>query len=372
MRLAIAEARKGFGFVAPNPPVGCTILDREGRLLAVGYHRQVGQDHAETDALKKVSDPKALEGARFFVTLEPCAHEGRTPSCAKTLAKLPIASVVYGLLDPNPLVAGQGARILGKAGVEAVEIKDLSSIPGASLRELLEELEELAEIFLHNMRAREPFVALKAAASLDGMIAMDTGESKWITGEEARRFSHELRARYDAVVIGRNTYAADNPALDARLPRFAGRTNKVVLLDPAGKSLTSLANSNLLKARPPAGIFVAVAEGVGLENPAGVGILEVPVDADGALSVNGLLEALWNRKVTSLFVEGGARTFAAFLNARRAHRLHLFTAPVLLGGRHGLGWTRHSGAAEMSGRLPLKRVRRLALGDDLYTTGRIY
>lgn len=370
MRLAIAEAQKGFGFVSPNPPVGCVILDKQSRIIAVGHHAQIGNDHAEIDAIKKVSDRRALEGATIFVTLEPCAHEGRTPSCAKALAKLPIAKVVYGLQDPNPLVAGKGAQILKAAGIEACEVKELESISARSCLELVDELEDLAEIFLHNMRFKEPFVALKVATSLDGMMAMESGESKWITGEEARQFSHTLRAQYDAVVIGRNTFVADNPLLNVRLPRFESKSNQVVLIDSKGKSLASLSDSNLLKTRSANDVLVVVAEGTKVDNPAGVQILEVPVHATGALSIEDLLKALWSRKVMSLFVEGGAHTFAGFVEAKKVHRLHQFTAPVMLGGRHGVSWTHHFGGAQMSEKIQLKRVQRRTLGEDLYTTGR--
>src|SRR5262245_40143194 len=137
MAVAIEEGRKGAGFVSPNPLVGCVILDRNGEFVAKGYHAKIGDLHAETHALQHVADPSRLDGAQFFVTLEPCAHEGRQPSCAKTLAALPIASVTYGLQDPNPKVSGQGVEILRRAG-KKVEL----------ITELRPELEELAEIFL--------------------------------------------------------------------------------------------------------------------------------------------------------------------------------------------------------------------------------
>ena len=136
MRLAISEAKKGTGFVSPNPLVGCVIVDSNNRLISVGYHALYGHHHAEVDALKKITDPKLLEGATVYVTLEPCAHEGKTPSCAKALAKLPIKKVVYGLHDPFPLVSGKGAAIVREAGIEAVELKDVPDLM-ADVRERL-------------------------------------------------------------------------------------------------------------------------------------------------------------------------------------------------------------------------------------------
>jgi diaminohydroxyphosphoribosylaminopyrimidine deaminase/5-amino-6-(5-phosphoribosylamino)uracil reductase len=182
MKLAIEEAARGAGFVAPNPLVGCVILSRDGALIGRGHHERIGEGHAEVRALESVADVSQLNAAQVFVTLEPCAHQGRTPSCAEALAKLPIASVTYGLEDPNPLVAGKGAEILRAAG------KTVQIFGG-----LKTELEEACEIFLMNMREKRAFVALKAAASLDGKIALPDGSSQWITGEESRAHVQSLR-----------------------------------------------------------------------------------------------------------------------------------------------------------------------------------
>ncbi len=157
MKLAMEEALKGAPFVSPNPLVGCVILDSRGQLLSRGFHTAFGQPHAEVEALKGLSTEQ-LKGAHVVVTLEPCAHQGKTPSCAKLLASLPIAKVTYGLIDPNPLVAGQGVEILHAAGIKT----ELYQGP------LQDELEEVCEEFLWNFRRQEIFVALKVAQSLDG------------------------------------------------------------------------------------------------------------------------------------------------------------------------------------------------------------
>lgn len=371
LRLALEGARKGIGFVAPNPLVGCTIVDREHRFLSVGCHQRLGEDHAEIDAIKKLPDPREIEGATLYVTLEPCAHDGRTPSCARALAKLPLKAVVYGLEDPNPLVAGKGAQILREAGIATLQLKDLDAISARTMNTLTTELEELAEIFLHNMRENSPFVALKVATSLDGMMALDTGESKWISGEEARRHVHYLRAHYDAVVIGRNTFLKDNPKLNVRLSGFENHANKVVLIDPAGHSLAEMAGSSLLAVRKPDDVFVAVAAGAAVDNPAGVKVLETKCDASGAFDIDEFLQTLWARQITSLFIEGGAQTFGHFLTHKRVHRLHLFTAPTLIGGRHGLTWTRYFGVDDLADRVTLRNVRRQVFGPDMYLTARL-
>ena len=159
--LAMIEAEKGAAHVSPNPLVGCVIVDADHRVIATGHHAKYGQSHAEVDALRKLT-PEQLNHATMYVTLEPCAHEGKTPSCAKALAKLPLTRVVYGLEDPNPLVRGQGADILRAAGIDAVEYQG----------PLKNELRNLCEIFLKNFTEKKIFVAAKIASSLDGQIAM--------------------------------------------------------------------------------------------------------------------------------------------------------------------------------------------------------
>ena len=372
MRLAISEAKKGTGFVSPNPLVGCAIVDSNNRLLSVGYHALYGHHHAEVDALKKITDPKLLEGATVYVTLEPCAHEGKTPSCAKALAKLPLKKVVYGLHDPFPLVSGKGAEIIKAAGIEAQELKDVPDLMADVRERLLGELEDLAEIFLHNVRAQEPFVAVKVATSLDGMMALDSGESKWITGENSRAYVHELRSAYDAILVGRNTFEQDNPRLNIRLPAFEGKQNKVVILDPGGKSLAGLKNSELLKVRSPEKVFVLVHDGAAVENPAGVKVLTLKTDVSGSFNVPDVLQALWANEIRSIFIEGGSQTYSSFFKAGRVQRLHLFIAPHLIGGEHGLSWTRHFGVGRMTERLELKRVVQKTFIPDTYITGRLF
>lgn len=371
MRLAIQEGSRGTGFVSPNPLVGCTILDREHRFLAVGFHRRVGFDHAEIDALKQVPDESALEGAHVFVTLEPCAHQGRTPSCARTLAPRKLGSLTYAVEDPNPLVAGQGARILREAGVKTWLLGDRLDIPEAEREALKEEAEDLAEIFLHNMRAKEPFIAVKVATSLDGKMALTSGESKWITGEAAREHVHFLRAHYDAVSVGRNTFVADDPSLNVRHGDFPGFTNKAIVFDPKGKTLSAMASSNLIKVRDPKTVFVVLEEGVRVENPAGVSLLPVPLNETGAFAMGELLQALKASGIYSVMIEGGAHTFSSFFVSEKVQRLHLFQAPSLLGGRHGVSWSAHFGVDQMAHRIRIQRSERREFGEDLYWTGRV-
>ena len=359
MALAIAEAKKGFGFVSPNPVVGCVILDSNRRLLATGYHHKVGGPHAEIEALNSILDVAKLVGAEVYVTLEPCSHFGRTPPCAHALAKFKLKKLIYGLRDPNPKVSGQGAAHLKAAGIECQSWSEHSPQDV----ETLKELEELAEIFLWNQRQQKVFVALKAATSLDGKMAMRSGESKWITGLESRQHGHFLRAQYDAVLVGKNTFMADDPSLNVRLKGFEKHSNFVVILDPDGESITKIKSSQLAAVRPLSKIILATCANILSDE---FKILKVRKNDEGALDLKQLLEQLWQLEIKSIFVEGGARTFAGFIKENLVNRVHLFIAPHLIGGQHGLSWTEHLGGEKMSERMALSKLNPQKLGEDLY------
>lgn len=371
MRLALSEGAKGAGFVSPNPLVGCVIVDGDHRFLSSGYHKKVGLDHAEIDALKNLGDPAKVAGGHIYVTLEPCAHQGRTGSCARALAPLKPASVTYAVEDPNPLVAGQGALILREAGVSCELLSARTDVTEKDLAELTAQAEELAEIFLHNFRTKEPFVAVKVASSLDGKMAFHSGESKWITGDLSREHVQLLRARYDAVAVGLNTFIADNPSLNVRHASYPGFVNKAVVFDPEGKSLSAMASSNLLAVRPPENVCVVVDAKLSVENPSGVRVLKVPMFEDKVFRTDELFAALRAEGIHSLMVEGGAHAYATFFSRSRVQRLHAFIAPILMGGKHGLSWTSLFGGESMKERIVLKRVCRRSFGPDEYWTAQI-
>ena len=333
MQLAISEALKGAPFVSPNPKVGCVILDSQGELLSTGYHKKFGEAHAEIEALKNLN-PDQLKGAHLIVTLEPCAHEGKTPSCAKTLAKLPIKKVTFGLVDPNPLVAGQGAKILKEAGIEVEEYQGI----------LKADLEEVCEEFLWNFRQKKVFVAVKIAQSLDGKIALLNGESKWITGPDSRQKVHELRAQYDAVLVGKNTILIDNPSLDIRHPKIQ-KENKVVVLDRSGEILKKLNHLKMFTVHKPENLIV------------------LP-----SLDLSSVLSELYDKGIRSIMVEGGGRIYSSFLAQGLVQRLHLFTAPVILG--QGIGWADRFTLSDMGKKLELKSVKTSMIGEDTYLTGK--
>lgn len=358
MQLAIEEAYKGAGFVSPNPLVGCVVLDEEFRLLSTGYHKMYGGDHAEVEALKGVSQ-ELLQGAHIFVTLEPCAHEGKTPSCARMLAKHRLGSVTYGLRDPNPLVDGKGAQMLSAVGIKVEEFSELKS-----------ELEELSEHFLHNVRTGYPFVALKVASSLDGQMALKNGQSQWITNEVSRERVHYLRGYFDAVVVGRRTIEIDNPRLNIRSSKFPEKQNRVVILDPSGEILKDLKDKNVFKVHRPEDITIVVSEGAKvLEEPCAV--LRVAFDEHKGFDLSKLLLELKKLGHHSLMLEGGAHVYQTFLNQKFVNRLYYFQAPMILGAQQGLSWTQGFGIERMEDRILLKRPRTELLDGDILITGLI-
>jgi diaminohydroxyphosphoribosylaminopyrimidine deaminase/5-amino-6-(5-phosphoribosylamino)uracil reductase len=366
MRLAVQEAYRGLGRVSPNPLVGCVVLDSQYRFLAKGYHAKYGGPHAEINAIKDLS-PEELKGAHVFVTLEPCAHQGQTPSCARTLATLPLAEVVYGLVDPNPLVSGKGAQILREAGVSATLFAE--SCPTASaetLAQIQQDLEEVCEHFLYNFREKKVFVSLKVASSLDGQMALKTGESQWITDDQSREVAHLLRAAHDAVLVGRGTVMQDNPRLTIRHPQFPGMEKKVIVLDSQGEILANAKSYNLFNEHDPENlIFFVDPQLVSRLKGAPATVLPAPQ------KINEFLTEFWNLGLRSVFIEGGAAVLSSFLSERAFQRLYVFQAPLILGAKGGKAWSETVKIDSISGGIRLKNLKALPLNNDVLITGKI-
>lgn len=312
MRAAIALGSRGLGRTAANPNVGC-VLVKDGVALARGWTQPGGRPHAEAVAL--VAAGAEARGATAYVSLEPCAHAGgRGPSCAHLLIEAGIARVVTAVDDPDPRTSGKGMARLAAAGIDC------------SSGILIEEARDVMAGFFTRMTLGRPRVTLKLAQSIDGRIAMADGASRWITGEEARRHTHMLRARSDAILVGRGTFEADAPRLDVRIDGLEDRNPERFLLS-SGKA------------------------------PQGWTALASP-DAVHALPINDLL------------VEGGAETASAFLRADLVDRLLLYTAPILLGGGMGLGHLGLESLVQAHGRWRSSATRMLGI-DRLDTYERI-
>ncbi len=348
IKLAIEIAVEGAPFVSPNPLVGCVIVSESHHYLASGFHRRYGQAHAEIEALKNL-DLSELRNAIMYVTLEPCAHEGKTGSCAKKIATLPVKKVIYGRVDPNPLVSGQGAEILKLAGIEAVEYQGPHKT----------DLSELCEIFLKNFSQKKIFVAAKIASSLDGQIALKNYESKWITSPESREYVHELRSYYDATLVGRNTIEVDNPSLNIRHPKIE-KTNKIIVLDGQGEILRKVKDGQsyrFLSANKKENIYFAVHKKI--EN----------VDHQQIVfsDLSNLLQLLWDLNFYSLFIEGGAATYSSFLKLSLVDRIYLFMAPVIMG--NGISWTQDIQLETMESKLQINQLKTKIIGPDVFMTG---
>jgi len=325
MELALAEARKGVGATAPNPPVGAVVVKR-GQVIGTGYHRRAGGPHAEVYALRDAGEE--AEHATLAVTLEPCSTSGRTPACTDAILKAGIRKVMVGCVDPNPAHAGRGLEILRNAGVEVIE--------GVCEKES----QHLIRAFRHVQLTGRPYLTLKMACTLDGRIADAAGRSKWITGPESREKVQQLRRECDAVLVGTETVRKDDPSLLPRPQR--GRKPLRIIPDrqgriPLTRKVFSDGNPTLCLIGPE----ISDRRRASLLGK-GVELLEAPISR-GRMQWTSALEGLANRGVQHILCEGGGQLASALLHAQLVQELHWVLAPKFLGqdGRPsvGKGWT---------------------------------
>jgi diaminohydroxyphosphoribosylaminopyrimidine deaminase / 5-amino-6-(5-phosphoribosylamino)uracil reductase len=349
MARAVRLARAGLGATYPNPSVGAVVV-RRGRVIAAARSDPTGGPHAEVKALAQAG--AAARGATIYVTLEPCCHHGRTGPCTAAILRAGVARVVIGVRDPAPHAAGRGIRALARRGVEVTEKVQLQACHAVH------------EHYLHHARTGLPFVTLKIASSLDGRIATAQGDSKWITGEAARRHGHRLRALHHAIAVGVGTVLADDPRLDVRLTR--GLDPLPVVFD----SRLRVARARELPQVVRAGTLVLHAPGASVRARekvvrAGAEPVEVAADPNGRIDMAAALEILGSREIRSLLVEGGGLLHGAFVGAGLWQRIALFQAPRLLGdGRAmiaGIGWP----TVDVAPRVRV--VSRRSVGEDLLT-----
>lgn len=338
MRHALTLAERALGAVAPNPAVGCVIV-RDDLVVGRGWTQRGGRPHAEVVALRQAG--ANARGATAYVTLEPCAHVGQTPPCANALIEAGISRVVGAVEDPDPRVSGRGFAMLREAGVEVVT--DVLRAEAAALNE---------GFFLRIGRNR-PSVTLKLAVSADDKIARAPGGDQWITGEEARRFGHLMRARHDAILVGIETVLADDPELTCRIPGLEDRSPLRIVVDSSLR--LPMASRLVQTARDvPVIVFTGSGEGEALLS-SGVEIVRVAPGTQGRPDLGAVLRALATRGITRLLVEGGASVEEVFLGQGFADRLEIFRSPVTVGasgrgapafplGNYGLTGRRSLGA----------------------------
>lgn len=360
MRRALELAALGIGAVEPNPPVGAVVVDDDLHLLGEGRHRRCGGAHAEVEALEAAGE--LARGETLFVTLEPCAHFGRTPPCAPLVVERGIRRVVAAVRDPAGHTNGAGFRILREAGLD-VEVGLLA-----------EEATQLIAPFTKLMTRGLPYVHAKWAMTLDGRIATRTGSSRWISGEASRQVVHELRGRMDAVIVGIGTALADDPLLTARPP--GPRTATRIVLDSRARLPVTSRLAATARAQP---VLVAVSAAAPVERchalrDAGIEVLRLP-DAPAAqrtqVDLSALLQELGRRRMTHVLVEGGSRLLGAFFDARLIDECHAFIAPKLVGGEGAPGPIAGCGVAEMTEAVGLEVISTRTLGEDLYLHGRM-
>jgi len=357
MECALSLAGLALGYTSPNPAVGAVVV-RDGVVVGLGHTQPLGSVHAEIMALRQAGS--RAKGATMYVTLEPCCHHGRTPPCTQAIIDAGIAEVHMALIDPNPLVSGKGLKMLEKA-----EIKTF-------VGQCEEGVQEINEGYIKFITTGMPFVIAKFAMSLDGKIATQNGDSKWISGEESRKFVYYLRHIVDAVMVGANTVVADDPQLSARGCSGKGGKTKLqplrVIVD--GKGRTPL-SARIFE--EPGKTLVAVAKPLNAKaaegfRKTGAEIVELPAEKD-VIDLGELLRLLGKREVTSVLVEGGSGLFGSLFDRGLVDKVLAFISPIIIGGDGAKSAVGGNGVNTVVEALRLNRVKIIEFGDDILISG---
>lgn len=381
MRAAIRLAKRGKGWVNPNPMVGCIIV-RGGCVIGAGYHTRFGAPHAEREALADCARRgEDACGATVYVTLEPCAHTGKTPPCCDALVEADVARVVVGSLDPNPLVAGRGVARLEAAGIEV------------RCGVLEDECDALNAPFFHFITEHTPYIVVKFACTLDGKVATRTGASRWITGSSARHRVHEDRATYAAIMVGVGTVIADDPLLSARLDPIDDSAVDALgsILDGYGAASdlglhqptrivvdTHLrcpkdAQVVLSATEQPTYIATCVSDEVALApyKDSGCGIIIVGEDEQGHADLVRLFAILGDMGLDSVYVEGGATLLGSLFDARLPNKVEAFIAPKIFGGVKASSAVAGEGVALPDEAAQLENVKIEQFDGDILVSGSV-
>ncbi len=320
MKIAIKEAYKGLGYVSPNPAVGAVLVDPvTKKIIAKGYHRKYGGPHAEVEVINRAGEK--AKGAILYVTLEPCSHYGKTPPCTEKILQVGISKVICGIRDPNPIAKG-GLEILKSKGVEV------------KAGVLEKEAKILTRFFLSRIIRKKPWVIMKVAASIDGKIAVSTGDSKWITGEQARKYGHKLRHICDAILVGKNTVIKDDPELTCRLVK--GKNPLRIVLDT---KLSLTPDYKIFNVDEDKKTILVCGEEAPIEKEKefaakGVEIWRLPLKKK-RVDLKALIEKCYEKGISSLLVEGGAQIHGSFLEENLIDEVFYFIGPVIIGDRKG-------------------------------------
>lgn len=356
MKQAISLAKLASGQVSPNPAVGAIVV-KDGEIVGQGYTQPPGSWHAEIVALRQAAEK--ARGGVLYVTLEPCSHFGRTPPCAEAIAAAGISEVHLAMTDPNPLVCGKGTDKLDREGIRVY------------VGEYEQEAREINESYLKFITTGLPFVTAKFAISLDGKIATKTGDSKWISGEESRRYVHYLRYTSDAVMTGVNTVLADDPRLTCRCNGTGGTVKKQplrVIIDARGRTPPTAQVFN-----KPGNVLMAVGKSVKAKTKeaftqAGAELLELPAE-EGMIDLTSLLRSLSQRQITSVLVEGGGSVLGSLFDNKLVDKVIAFIAPIVIGGTEARTAVAGKGVDRVAEALRLERVHVERFGDDIMLSG---
>lgn len=356
MKTAVLLAKLALGQVSPNPAVGAVIV-KNGKIIGKGYTQPPGLSHAEITALKEAGE--RAKGATMYVTLEPCCHYGRTPPCTEAIIAAGIKEVHAAMIDPNPLVAGKGVKELEKAGIKVV------------LGECAEEAREINESYVKFITTGIPFVTAKFAMSLDGKIAAKSGDSKWISNDESRRYVHYLRYTSDAIMVGVNTVLIDDPQLTSRCSFRGGTAKKQplrVIVDATGRTPKTARIFNV-----PGKVLLVLGENVPpskkrIYKNLGAEIAQLPAKR-GKISLKDLLRLLGKRQITSVLVEGGSNLLGSFFDDDLVDKMVTFIAPIIIGGEKARTAVGGKGVVKVVDSLKLERTRSRQLNDNTMITG---
>lgn len=353
MGLAINLARKGIGKVNPNPMVGAVIV-KDNEIVGTGYHEKYGGKHAEINAIE--NSRERLNGSTMYVNLEPCSHFGKTPPCVDKIIESKINKVVIASVDPNPLVQGKGVKKLRDAGIE-VKVGVLD-----------EENKKLNEVFLKYIKNKKPFVVIKVAMSLDGKIATATGQSKWISCDESRRYVHKLRSEVMGILVGINTVIKDNPMLDCRLEngknpiRIIVDTTLKIPIDSkivsSSKSIRTIvvttknANRNVIKLLEDKGVEILT---VNLKN--------------NLVDLKEMINKLGELNIDSILIEGGSSLNFSAINENIVDKIQVYVAPIILGGESSKTSIGGQGVDDIKEASKLHRLEYKQVGSDILIEG---
>ncbi len=355
MQMAIELAKNGMGFVNPNPLVGAVIV-KNGIIVGKGWHEYFGGPHAEVNAIKDAGEN--TDGATIYVTLEPCSHYGKTPPCSLEIIKNKFSRVVIGSTDPNPLVAGRGTEMIRNAGIEVA-----SGI-------LENETRKLNEVFFKYIQTKTPFVVIKTAMSLDGKIATNTGDSRWISGEESRKTVHKLRNQYSGIMVGINTVIKDDPLLSVR--NINGKTKNPVRIIVDSKARIPF-EAKVINSPETAPVILAVthqapAAKINQLKKNGVGIIVCP-EKNKRVDLKYLMRELGKQDIDSILLEGGGTLNFEALQEGIVDKMIVFIAPKIIGGTHALTPVEGEGIGRLSEAVELQKINIKQSGEDIMLEG---